>query len=350
MEVIFFNKSQKGKWNEFVASNANDGGLLQSWEWGNFQEDLGKKIWRLGVVNEQNNLLATCIAFKDGLSLGQKTIEVYRGPILIKDEKNDIKDTLKLLLDELSKIAKKEKAIVLRIDFGLNRSDDGIVDNAFLGKLNLNRSNRDIQPRSTLVVDLSASKEDILSKMKSKHRYNINLATRKGVKVFVGTGKDFDSFWTLLKTTSRRDGFAIHGRDYYKKLLDYFNGVVKMYLAEYNGKVIAGSLVGCFGQTCVYMHGASDNEFRNVMAPYLLQWNAIVDAKNSGLKFYDLGGVESVDEKSSSQKKWGGITRFKKGFCPNNKTVEFIGLYEMPVNKIRYIVYKYIRMAVKKFK
>lgn len=350
MKVVYFEKKDKEKWNDFIIDNSEDGGLLQSFEWGDFQKRLGKRVWRIGLIDEKNELVACCLAFKDDLALGQKTIEVYRGPIMLKNAKDKKQAILKELIDEVKKIAKEERAIVARIDFGITKNSSLQITDYELSRLGLQRARRDIQPRSTMVIDLDIPESSILSNMKSKHRYNVNLAIRKKVDVFVGTKKDFEVFWLLLKTTSRRDGFAIHKKGYYEKLFSDLGGNTKLYLAKYGNRIIACSLIGCFGKTCIYMHGASDNEFRNVMAPYLLQWRAIADAKNNGFKFYDFGGVESVGEKSSSQKGWGGITRFKIGFSPRNNIIEFIGLYEVPVNKIKYSIYKHIRSAAKFFK
>ncbi len=357
MKIIYFQSTEKDRWNNFVVENALDGGLLQSWEWGEFQKSLGKKIWRIGIKDEKDNLLLVCLAFLDILALKQKTIEVYRGPVAVNGQELKLESLLKILLKELKKIVQKEKAIVMRIDFGF-------IETKSLQsrKLGLRRASRDIQPRSTILINLKEDEEKILAQMKSKHRYNIRLAQRKKVKIFLcdldknicnenlSFRDGFEKFWELTKITSQRDRFAIHNKDYYFKLLNNSQNIIKLYLALYNHKVIAGAMVGSFGKMYTYLHGASDNKFRNVMAPYLLQWQIIADAKNSGKKYYDLGGVKSEGGSSSSQKNWDGITRFKKGFCPENKTLEFMGLYEFPIKKCKYGIYKIIRKIVKNLK
>lgn len=367
MNIVYFNENQKDEWDSFVGENAEDGGLLQSWQWGEFQAALRKKIWRIGVRDDNNKLLTVCFSFRDDLALRQKTIEVYRGPIIVKSKKSENEDSpfrkgsppfkgeaggiLQLLLSELKKIAMAEEAMVVRMDFGITKSSLLEITDYKLQELELKRANRDIQPRSTFFIDLSKSEEEILSEMKSKHRYNIRLAGKKEVEVFLANQEslkeNFSDFWELIKLTSERDGFAIHEKEYYWQMIDVLRGDVKMYLAKFDNNIIAGSLVGCFGKVCVYMHGASDDRYKNVMAPYLLQWQAIRDAKAVGKKYYDLGGVKSASEASSSQKGWDGITRFKTGFCPSEKLVEFLGLWNLPVNKIQYYKYNILRFIVK---
>ena len=293
MNIIYFNENQKDEWDDFVAENAEDGGLLQSWGWGDFQKKLNKKIWRIGIIDGDNNLLAACFAFKDDLSLGQKTIEIYRGPLInLKLENKEFKLILEKLLEELEIIAKKEKAMIIRIDFG-KFVEAGPLQcrgrtSTDLRELGLRRANRDIQPRSTFFIDLSIPEKEILQKMKSKHRYNIRLSEKKGVKIYLSPKenlkKDFLKFWELIQVTSKRDGFAIHDKNYYYDLLNSGNKI-KLYLANFEDKVIAASLVGCFGGVCTYMHGASNDEYKSVMAPYLLQWQAILDAKSEEKKY-----------------------------------------------------------------
>ncbi|MEA2088536.1 MAG: peptidoglycan bridge formation glycyltransferase FemA/FemB family protein [Patescibacteria group bacterium] len=359
MNILYFKENEKEKWNDFVSENSQDKGFLQSWEWGDFQESLGKKIFRFGIKDKDGKILTVCLAVKDKIALRKNTIDVSRGPVfqfpisLPRRQAGNFQFPILLsdLLNELKNIAQREKAMTARIDFGT------ITNNVFLNqikklkKLGIRRSYRDIQPRSTLIIDLQKDEQKILKEMKQKHRYNIKLAEKKGVKIKLTNKndfiRDFENFWKLLKNTSTRDRFAIHNEDYYWKMLNQSNLDIKLYLASYQNKTIAGSIIGCFGNGCVYMHGASDNVYRNIMAPYLLQWIAIKDAKNNGFKFYDFGGVKSEKEKSSSQKMWDGITRFKIGFAPNEKITEFLGLWEIPVNKFQYLIYKFIRKIVK---
>jgi lipid II:glycine glycyltransferase (peptidoglycan interpeptide bridge formation enzyme) len=114
------------------------------------------------------------------------------------------------------------------------------------------------------------------------------------------------------------------------------NNILKLYIAEYKGKIIAANLVLLFGKTATYMHGASDNEHRNLMAPYLLQWQQIVDAKKAGCERYDFGGVKTQKTDSS----WSGITKFKIGFAPGAKFTQFPGCYDIILKPARYNLYR----------
>ncbi|MFH1671454.1 MAG: peptidoglycan bridge formation glycyltransferase FemA/FemB family protein, partial [Candidatus Portnoybacteria bacterium] len=140
-------------------------------------------------------------------------------------------------------------------------------------------------------------------------------------------------FLGLLKETAKRDGFHLHPEDYYRKMLEIMGEKIKLFSAGYQGKIIAGSLVCFFDDTAAYLHGASDYNTRNLMAPYLLQWQAILKAKELGLKYYDFYGID--------EKKWPGVTRFKKGF--GGKKVIYPGAYDVIYSPLWYWGYNLVR-------
>jgi lipid II:glycine glycyltransferase (peptidoglycan interpeptide bridge formation enzyme) len=180
-----------------------------------------------------------------------------------------------------------------------------------------------IQPPRTLVIDLSATDDQILARMKQKTRYNIRLARRKGVVVH--HTRDIDTFYQLMQITSERDTFGVHSKDYYRRVLDYFepDGQCALLCAEFDGQPLAALIVFARGKRAWYFYGASSNEYRNFMPTYLLQWEAMKWAKASGCNEYDLWGVpdESIEILESqflerSDDLW-SVYRFKRGFGGN---------------------------------
>jgi lipid II:glycine glycyltransferase (peptidoglycan interpeptide bridge formation enzyme) len=186
----------------------------------------------------------------------------------------------------------------------------------------LSRAGADVQPPDTVLVDLSPPEEVILRGMKPKGRYNIRLAAKKGVKIRRAGEEGLPSFYTLLRETARRDGIAIHGIDYYRTLFahcrDYPSGQerqnrpdIRLYLAEEGRDVLAAIIVLIRGGSAVYLYGASSDRKRNLMAPYALQWKAMVDAKAAGCLEYDLFGIPPGDDPKHPM---AGLYRFKTSF------------------------------------
>jgi lipid II:glycine glycyltransferase (peptidoglycan interpeptide bridge formation enzyme) len=177
------------------------------------------------------------------------------------------------------------------------------------------RSAADVQSPDTALVDLSAGEEAMLNRMKSKGRYNIRLAHKRGVRVRRGGAEELDRFYALYRETARRDGIGIHAPAYYRALFDHCalcsGQELRLYLAEYGGKTLAAAIVLFRKTVATYLYGASSNGDRHVMAPYAVQWQAMRDAKAWGCVDYDLFGIPPDADPDHPM---AGLYRFKTSF------------------------------------
>lgn len=180
----------------------------------------------------------------------------------------------------------------------------------------------EVQPRDTVVLDLRASEAELLEGMHKKNRYNIRLAERKGVTVRTAdTASEeavksaIERWYALYRVTADRDRIAIHSREYYERFLlaaiDDDELDVRLSFAEHEGDLLAGIIVVRYGAGATYLYGASSNEKRSLMPNYALQWQAIVDARRYGCRWYDLFGVPPAADSSHPMH---GLYRFKTGF------------------------------------
>ncbi|MDD5291475.1 MAG: peptidoglycan bridge formation glycyltransferase FemA/FemB family protein [Patescibacteria group bacterium] len=337
MEIVEL--KEEYKLNDFLTGQEH-GQFLQSFLWGQFQEKVAGKVFRLGA-EEGGKLIAAATIVKKVLPMGKNYFYCPRGPVgkfQIQNSKfqtnsnNQIqnsKQVAELLFYEIRELARKEGAMFLRFepDKELN-----------LGNWQIEKT-LDVQPSKTLVLDLAKSENELLEKMHPKTRYNIRLAEKKGIKIIEAGLEDFDKFWELMNQTSDRDDFRSHGIDYYKEMLKLGKDFIKLFFADYCGKHIATAIVSFFGDTATYMHGASSDKDRNVMAPYLLQWEIIKLAKKEGNKYYDFFGID--------EKKWPGVTRFKNGF--SGREINYPGTFDLIFDSGWYSVYKMVRKVRRTF-
>ncbi|MBI2122447.1 MAG: peptidoglycan bridge formation glycyltransferase FemA/FemB family protein [Candidatus Sungbacteria bacterium] len=231
----------------------------------------------------------------------------------------------------VEKFAKEEGAIFLKIDPAEKLQTTNY-------KLQTTKS---IQPRETTVLDLAKSEDELLSAMHEKTRYNIRLAERRGVRITKQESRikngELGAFWNLLQETAGRDKFKTHPREHYEKLLavrdEEFSN--EIFFAEYNGKIIAAVLVNFYkpSDTATYLHGASGREYREVMAPHLLHWHVIKEAKARGFKHYDFWGID--------EKRWPGLTRFKLGF--GGAQIEYLKSFDLIYRPTIYKLYQFLR-------
>lgn len=282
--------------------------FLQSSSWDNFQKSLDRKTWRIDSIN----------VIKYNLPFGKSYLYSprCRGDFLSES-----------FLKKIREIAKKENVIFFKAE-PLDVAPLGLSSGRRRGKPRKKfKKSTNIQPKKTLILDITKSEKELLKQMHHKTRYNIRLAERKNIKIKKNK-KDFEKFWKLLQQTSKRDGFGSHPKEYYKKMLKIPG--VELFLALQKTRVIAANIVVFYKKTCIYLHGASDYQCRNLMAPYLLQWHQILEAKKRGCVKYDFWGID--------EKKWPGVTRFKKGF--SGKEINYPGAYDLIFQPIWYKIYK----------
>jgi lipid II:glycine glycyltransferase (peptidoglycan interpeptide bridge formation enzyme) len=207
----------------------------------------------------------------------------------------------------------------------------------------LRKAADDIQPPSTVIVDLRPDEEGILAAMKPKTRYNVRLAEKRGVTVEEGTAADLERWYELYRETSARDRIAIHSLPYYRGLFETAAGraaaagvapAVRLLLARAEGRVLAGNIVLFWRKRAVYLTGASSGEHRNLMPTYALQWAALRMAKAAGCDTYDLYGCPPAADESHPMF---GLYQFKTGFSP--AVIRRWGTWDAPLAPLPYAGY-----------
>ena len=339
----------KKRWNDFIASQKR-ASFLQSWQWGEFQEKTGHKIFRFGV-EENGELVAVAMLIKTPLPFSKSYFYCPSGPIINYELRIKNDELIDFLFAEMKKVAQKEKTIFLRFEPSV------LEENELAASLPLLAMTRtlDIQPSRTVILNLEKSGEELLKAMHQKTRYNIRLAEKKDVKIIITSpqpspykgeggiipsplqeeGQDevnnINVFWSLMEKTAERDEFRLHGRKHYEELLQVEG--IKLAIGYFEDKPICSGIFSFFGDTVTYLHGASSDEHREVMAPHLLQWEMIKKAKAEGFKYYDFYGID--------EKKWPGVTRFKVGF--NGEEINHPGTFDLIFNSLFYMIYSSLR-------
>ena len=317
MKQVLIGADHRESWNAFVAASPY-GHTLQSWEWGEFKARTGWEPLRLALCDEHGIRAAAQVLIRRPLPFGfGKVAYVPKGPVL------DYADSALLgqMLDALVRLAANHHVLALKIE-------PEVVEPSPLGEELRCRGWRDslpVQMRSTIWVDLSSSEDAILARQKQKTRYNTRLAQRKGVNVSRGTAGDLEAWYAMFRVTAQRDGFSIHGLEYYRLALEVLEppGLARLLLAHHDGDLLAGIIVFRFGRGAQYMYGASSNDKRNLMAPYLLQWEGMRWAKQEGAMVYDLWGIP--DQLSEDEDLW-GVYRHKRGY--GGEIVRYVGAFD----------------------
>lgn len=317
MKARILEQSEEHKWEEFLQTHPL-ASVHQLPAWGKFRGN----YWII-VLESDDKIVGGSMVIQQKLPKGYCWLYAARGPLAQNDQ-------ISTLLDALKPLAKKENAVFLRIDPPVTEPYE---------LKGFKPTHSGFQPEDTLIIDLKPSEEEILKQMKQKGRYNIRLAEKKGVTV--EESKDTEAFYSLLEQTTTRDEFRGHGKAFYQRMLEKLPKNAILYIAKYENKPIAGIIVTHFKDTAIYYFGASSNEYRNVMAPYSLQWHAMKEAKKKGQKHYDLLGIAPENAKNHP---WAGVTNFKKKF--GGKHVTYTPPKEYPFKPFIHFLYS----LYKKFK
>jgi len=184
----------------------------------------------------------------------------------------------------------------------------------------------DVQPPSTVLIDLTLTPDELLAAMHKKNRYNIRLAERKGVEVRAAGDDELDRWYDLYRETALRDQITIHPLRYYHRLFELARDSTRLslqlYLAEHESDLLAGIIVAEFGDQATYLYGASSNLKRSLM--------------EAGITSYDLFGVPPADDPAHPMH---GLYRFKTGF--GGRLVHRAGSWDVVIRPMRYNAYRF---------
>lgn len=349
MDVLEIKSAQD--WNEKI-KDLPGAHALQTWQWGQVKSRFGWKTYHLGWRNESDEFKAAALVLQRtirpaSLPMGLRVMYAPRGPLL---DWSDNSLALRVL-DDLQSFARGQGAIFLKIDpdlpvgYGIPGEEDeerSPVGERVRHEL-INRgwvfSDEQIQFKNTVVVDLTEDPEAMMMRMKSKTRYNIRLAKRRGVEVRAGGVDDIDLLYKMYAHTSIRDDFLIRGNDYYQEVWKRFfnDDLAEPLIAEVDGSPVGAVVIFRFGGRAWYIHGMSLDEHREKMFNYRLQWEAMVRSKDAGCREYDMWGAP--DEFNQDDPLW-GVYRFKDGF--GGKVIRTIGAWDYPVRPFLYKSYTQI--------
>jgi lipid II:glycine glycyltransferase (peptidoglycan interpeptide bridge formation enzyme) len=184
---------------------------------------------------------------------------------------------------------------------------------------------------ATWELDITPGEEDLLKAMRKTTRYLIRQA-QKNPDITIENSADpglIETYGQLNEEVAQRQKFVAFRKDYIKREFDIFNknGRARWFVGRHQGQPAAASLVVFWCGIGFYHQAASRVKFAKYSIPYLLQWEAIREAKRRGCKTYDFWGY--TDPKAFPKHPWAGPTLFKMGF--GGKAYEYVKTQDLPL-------------------
>ena len=304
---------------------------------------------------------------------GQNFLYLPRGPVLVNAQSNSIsaesaKSLWQAFGQELGTLAKQLGSVFVKLDFDDHlarqlKLTDTTSFQTFLQNYwpnqRFNWQAKALQYTQTLVLDCSNLKlpetnspfvgESLeLDTLRNFFEVNtsfwstVNQTTRRYTRKSLAESwsvdlrknpQTFSEFWQILRSTSRRQGFSTHPKDYYATLLkqDFSRLLI---LRDTRGKAQAAWLGISLNRSLVYLYGGNLDKSRSHYGQYLLHLSALYLATVEGCVSYDLGGYQADS----------GYGQFKAGYGGLLKT--FLGPVDIIFKPKTYALINFLRQLV----
>lgn len=326
------------EWEDFLASQS-DANFLQSWYFGEFHSRLGHKIQRTGFY-EKEKIVGVMLQIIESAKRGRYII-IPGGPII--DWSN--KKLVEFVFSEIKHFAKENKCSFVRIRPQLIENEPSLK---LFRENGLGKSPMHLTADLTSQLDITKSEAELKINMRKGTRYEIRKAEKLGISV--NSSKDeklIKDFYKLQLDTARRQKFVPFSFKFFDEQFKVFFDVDKalIFTAKLGKSILAQAFIIFYNGEAVYHYGVSTENGRKYPGAYLLQWEAIKEAKKRGIKKYNFWGVAPPEEKNH---RFSGVSLFKRGF--GGEDVQYLHAHDLIVNYPKYLLNYVVEIIRKKIR
>ena len=330
--------SNKKDWEDFMDLHP-EGNFLHSWNFGEFHKQLGNTVKRIGFF-ENNKLVGLMLCIIERAKRATY-LTVPGGPIIDWSKQNQVE----LFRKTIEEIAKKEGCSFIRVRAQILETPE---NSKLFEKLGFKIAPMHLHAELTRQLNLLKSEEQLLSEMRKTTRYEIKQALKLGIKIEISKDvKDIEEFYALQKETAQRQKFVEFNKRFLEEQFASFakDNQVLLYTAYLGNLKLAQAFIIFYQTEADYHFGASTLDGRKYPGAYLIQWEAIKEAKKRGLKRYNLWGVAKEGE--TNHRFW-GVSVFKRGF--GGEDLEYLHARDLVINPISYKLNQAIELTRKKLR
>jgi lipid II:glycine glycyltransferase (peptidoglycan interpeptide bridge formation enzyme) len=324
--------------------NENVNHPLQSWEWGEFRQQTGLKVERIGFFEQGKLKKALEVTFHPIPVFGK--MAGYIPKSFMPDEEQ---------LSALKQLGEKNNALFIKLEPNIAQKVSSTSAHGQIAQFLLDHGcqpGRPLFTKYTFQLDLTKPEDELFAQLNSKTRYNVNLASKRGVQIVENSSAEgMEEYIKILQETTTRQGFYAHSPDYFRKMWTTLapSGMIRIFQAVYENTIIVSWVMFIFNGVLYYPYGASRSVHRDVMASNLMMWEMITLGKREGCHLFDMWG--SLGPEPDPKDPWYGFHRFKKGY--GGELMEFLGTFDLVLNEPLYKLFRVVenvRWKVLRFK
>ncbi len=313
------------EWDSLVRDTPGGGHVFQSHAWGEFKKRLGWEPVKLVMERDGEVVGAGQFLLYKTTPVPGALMYAPKGPWLEWEDETAVRAFFR----GVGSVAEEKGAHTVKIEPEVREEQE--ETKSLLRALGFEKFRWDLNFKTTMVLDLEPSEDDLMANMKKSTRYGIRRASREGVEVVEDNSEaGIEQFWQMFEVTADRNGFWYRPKEYqvpmWRAMIEA--GQARLFFADHEGDRLAGMFLSNLGRKCWYNYGASTTEKRNLNPTYLLQWEAMRWARERGITYYDMVSIPSPDELHEDHPLY-GVYRFKAGFGGEIK--DFVGCLDLPV-------------------
>lgn len=337
MKII--NAENREKWDKFITS-FEDTNFLQSWDFYEFHASRGKKVVRRIAIDNQENIIAAYAGVVETAKRGTY-MAIAGGPIVNWKKKSEVR----AIFEDIEEQGKANHCVFVRVRPQLELSDNSLK---LMQELGLKRAPMYLSVEYAGILNLEKSEEEILKSASQGFRRKLRKAEKENI--VVETSQDPETartFYKLEVEHAKRQKFVAFSEDFLVKQFQAFakNNEVIMYTAKKEGEILAQNFMIFYGNEASYHYGVSTPLGTKYSAAPLLHIEAMREARNRGIKRYNLWGIVGLDEKKH---RFYGVSEFKRSFgC---EELKYTPAHDLILNKSKYLIDKTVESIRKKIR
>ncbi len=335
MKIV--NAENREQWDKFITS-FEDTNFLQSWDFYEFHASRGKKIVRRIAIDDKENIIAAYAGVVETAKRGTY-MAIAGGPIVNWKKKSEVR----AMFEDIKEQGKENHCVFVRIRPQLELSENSLK---LMKELGLKRAPMYLSVEYAGILNLEKSEEEILSSASQGFRRKLRKAEKENIVVETSQDpKTAKTFYKLEVDHAKRQKFVAFSEDFLVKQFEAFakNNEVIMYTAKKDGEILAQNFMIFYGNEASYHYGVSTPLGTKFSAAPLLHIEAMREARNRGIKRYNLWGIVGLDEKKH---RFYGVSEFKRSFgC---EELKYTPAHDLILSKPKYLINKIVESIRKK--
>jgi peptidoglycan pentaglycine glycine transferase (the first glycine) len=313
--------TSKTEW-ESLLQHFPQANFLQSWNWGEFQQSLGKQVVRISAQVGNSRGVAQLVV--EPAKRGTYAA-VAGGPLIDWQNEAFVSEFFSILGEE----ARKQNCVFLRFRPQEVQTN---ISLQLIKKISARLAPMHLTADLTLQLDITKTEDELLVQMRKGTRYEIKKAQKLGITTEVTTDiAHIEEFYQHQLEVAQRHNFVPFSFQFLHEQFAAFlpDQQVALINSYFDSQLLASAFIIFYNNEAVYHYGISTEANAKLPGAYATQWAAICEAKKRGCTTYNFWGIAP---EGKTDHRFAGVSLFKRGF--GGSEVEYLPAHDIPLSPV----------------